>query len=117
MRVRMCIRRLRSFVYTSRDNDDRKRESDITRGDDAPGLAPVVTRGGETRTGIERWDASGRPPRDASAQRAPYLRYTFASKTQRTYLARLLPTSFSFPAILSFSAAEYSPNKPLATNI
>lgn len=63
-----------------------------------------AARRGRGGGGVERRDASGRPPRDASAQRAPYRRYTFASKTRRTYLARLLYYDFiPFPSIsLSF---------------
>lgn len=49
-------------------------------------LHGAVRRGRDRASGRR----SGRPPRDASAQRAPYRRYTFASKMRRIYLARLL---------------------------
>jgi len=50
--------------------------------DDAPGLVSVDGRYVRRQDGeVERRNASGRLPRDASAQRAPYLCYTFARKT------------------------------------
>jgi len=46
----------------------------------------------------ERRDVSGRPLRDASAQRAPYLRYTFADETRRT-LSDPVTTASSPPPV------------------
>lgn len=63
---------------------------------------------------VERRDASGRLPRDASAQRAPYLRYTFARKTRWTYLARLLrlrPLSSSPPVSFYITTLRISANQ------
>jgi len=75
-------------------NDSRKRERDITRGG---GKRSTVLQSRDRTAGRyagdgtagrgrarERRDVSGRPLRDASAQRAPYLRYTFAGEARRT---------------------------------
>lgn len=116
-----CVRRRCSF-------DHRHREVGITMAgsmsailhggvDDTPGLVPSTVVTGVTGWWdgeVERRDALGRLPRDASAQRAPYLRYTFARKTRWTYLARLLrlrPLSSSPPVSFYITTLRISANQ------